>query len=145
MKIFSFMEKNIKIFTDGGARGNPGPAGIGFVIQDAIGKIIFEFGKYIGETTNNQAEYKALLMALEKALELKLENVNCYLDSELVVKQLKGEYKVKDKDLGILFVKIWNLSQKFKSISYTHILREKNKRADWLVNEALDTNQEKNN
>ncbi len=139
------MEKNIKIFTDGGARGNPGPAGIGFVIQDAIGKIIFEFGKYIGETTNNQAEYKALLMALEKALELKLENVNCYLDSELVVKQLKGEYKVKDKDLGILFVKIWNLSQKFKSISYTHILREKNKRADWLVNEALDTNQEKNN
>ncbi len=135
------MTEIIKIFTDGGARGNPGPAGIGFVIQDAIGKIIFEFGKYIGETTNNQAEYKALLMALEKALELKAENVNCFLDSELVVKQLKGEYKVKDKDLGVLFVKIWNLSQKFKTITFSHIPREQNKRADWLVNEALDKHQ----
>lgn len=135
---FELKSKTINLYTDGGARGNPGPAAIGVVIKNAEDQVLFELGKYIGETTNNQAEYQALLMALEKALEFKAETVNCFLDSELVVKQMKGEYKVKDKALGLLFIKAWNLVQKFKNTTFNHIPREKNKQADALVNQALD-------
>jgi len=130
--------KKVKLFTDGGARGNPGPAGIGAVIQDEKGKILGEYNGYIGETTNNQAEYKALILGLEKAKELGAEEVSCFLDSELVTKQMRREYKVKDKDLAPLFVKVWNLSVGFKKIIFTHIYREANKEADRLVNEAID-------
>lgn len=125
------------IHSDGGARGNPGPAGIGVVLEFSGEKKFYK--KYIGETTNNQAEYQALLLGLEKAKSLGAEEVECYLDSELVVKQLKGEYKVKNKELAPLFIKIYNLSQGFKKVSYTHVFREKNKEADKLVNEAIDT------
>ncbi|MBI5765600.1 ribonuclease HI family protein [Candidatus Falkowbacteria bacterium] len=124
------------LHTDGGARGNPGPAGIGVVLE--IGKEKKLFKKYIGEATNNQAEYRALILGLEKAKEFGVEEIKCYLDSELVVKQLNREYKVKDKGLAPLFVKIWNLAQGFKKISYKHIFREQNKLADRLVNEAID-------
>ena len=127
----------IKLFTDGGARGNPGPAGIGAVIKDGE-KTILEANEYIGETTNNQAEYKALILGLEKAKELKAEEVECFLDSELVTKQMNREYKVKNKELAPLFVKAWNLSLGFKKIIFNHIYREKNKEADKLVNEAID-------
>jgi len=125
------------IHTDGGARGNPGPAGIGAVIK--IGDEIHEFKEYIGETTNNQAEYRALILALTKAKLLNASEVECFLDSELVVKQLKREYKVKDKDLATLFLKVWNLSAEFKKISFHHVYRENNKHADQLVNEAIDS------
>ena len=121
------------IFTDGGARGNPGPSGIGAVLYNEDKAIVAEISEYLGVATNNQAEYKALIAALKKATEL-----DCYLDSELVVKQLKREYKVKNQDLAPLFLMIHNLSLNFKKISYTHIPREKNKEADRLANEAMD-------
>ena len=127
------------IYTDGGARGNPGPAGIGAVIWDRDRlKIIDTVSKYIGVATNNVAEYRALEAALEKAHKLGADEVDCYLDSELLVKQLRKEYKVKDPGLAALYVKVWNLSLNFKSIKYYHIPREKNIEADKLVNEALD-------
>lgn len=129
----------VKIFSDGGARGNPGPAGIGAVIYGKGGEVIAKVSKYLGVSTNNQAEYKALIAALQKAKELKLLNIECYLDSELVVKQLKREYKVKNKDLAPLFLEVHNLSIAFESISYHHIPREKNKVADKLANEAMDS------
>lgn len=126
-----------KLFTDGGARGNPGPAAIGGVLYQGE-KEIAHFSQYIGETTNNQAEYKALLAGLELARKHQVTDLECFLDSELVVKQLKKEYKVKDAELAKLFVKVWNLSQEFSGISFTHVRRELNKEADRLVNLALD-------
>jgi len=130
--------KNLIIYTDGGARGNPGPAGIGAIIYDENKNILEKISEYIGETTNNQAEYKAVISALKKAKELKAEYLNFYLDSELVVKQLNREYKVKNADLSPLFLQIHNLSINFKKISYTYIPRELNKNADKLANEAMD-------
>lgn len=127
------------IFSDGGARGNPGPAGIGFVIKDEEDNVLYKEGRKIGETTNNQAEYQAIVAALEKAAEMKGEDLHCFLDSELVVKQLNGEYKVKDPGLAEQYMKIWNLKNKFKSVKYEHVYREQNKLADSLVNEALDS------
>ncbi len=124
-------------FTDGGARGNPGPAAIGVVIQDGA-KTIESFGRFIGKTTNNQAEYQALIAALLRARDLGADEVWCNLDSELLVRQLKGEYKVKNKDLAPLFLKLHNLSLGFRNISFHHISRERNREADAEVNRALD-------
>lgn len=131
------MDKVI-IYTDGGARGNPGPAGIGAVIYNEHKKQLAEISEFLGVATNNQAEYKALIAAFRKAADLGAKELDCYLDSELVVKQLKGEYRVKDKDLAKLFLDIHNLSLSFKKISYTHVPRERNKEADLLANEAMD-------
>ncbi len=128
----------IIIFSDGGARGNPGPAGIGAVLYDENKKIVSEISQYLGETTNNQAEYRALIAALKEAKRLKAEELACYLDSELVVKQLNREYKIKNKDLAPLFLEVYNLSLSFKKISFTHIPREKNTVADSLANKAMD-------
>ncbi len=130
--------KEFITFTDGGARGNPGPAALGVVVQDESGTVVKEFGRYIGETTNNQAEYQALLAALETVRDLGGEMVHCNLDSELVVKQMKREYRVKDKNLQEIFLKVWNIAAGFKRITFAHIPREQNKEADRLVNEALD-------
>jgi len=127
------------IYTDGGARGNPGHAGIGAVIYDENKNILEEISEYIGETTNNQAEYKAVISAINKAKELCSEELNFYLDSELVVKQLNREYKVKNKDLAPLFVQIYNATLSFKKVTFTHIRREYNKEADKLANDAMDT------
>lgn len=126
------------IFTDGGARGNPGPAASGYVIKNELGDNLAEVGLYVGHTTNNQAEYQALLNALIHAQKLGAAVVNCYLDSELIVKQIKGEYKVKNKDLAPHFLKIWNLLHMFKKYTITHVPRERNKEADALVNRAID-------
>ncbi len=127
-----------KLFTDGGSRGNPGPAAIGGVLYEEE-KVLANFSHYLGQGTNNQAEYNALLMGLELAKKHKVTDLQCFLDSELVVKQLNKEYRVKDADLAKLFVKVWNLSQEFKSISFRHVRRELNKEADRLVNLALDS------
>ena len=132
-----YMSKLI-IYTDGGARGNPGPAGIGAVLYSDDKKIVAEVSEYLGVATNNQAEYQALIAALKKALDLGAKELDCYLDSELVVKQLRHEYKVKNKDLAPLFLEIHNLSFKFKKINYTHIPRERNQAADKLANKAMD-------
>jgi ribonuclease HI len=131
------MDKLI-IYTDGGARGNPGPAAVGVVIYDAGHKELERFGKHIGTTTNNQAEYRALLAALEMALKLGGESLVCHLDSELVVKQLTGKYKIKESGLAGLAADALRLTAKFKQVEFVHVRREKNKLADQLVNEALD-------
>ena len=124
------------LHTDGGARGNPGPAGIGAVLVIDGEKKFYK--KYIGKTTNNPAEYQAFVLGLEKAKEAGAQEVECFLDSELVVKQLNREYKVKDKELAVQFVRVWNLAQQFKLVKFTHIFRESNKEADKMVNEAID-------
>lgn len=129
--------KKLQIFTDGGARGNPGPAGIGVVIWSG-NNLVGRHSKFIGEATNNQAEYQAIIRGLEEAKKLGAKEVECFLDSELVVKQLNREYKVKDKDLAPLFIKVWNLSLGFQKIVFRHVPREQNKEADKLVNEAID-------
>lgn len=126
-------------YTDGGARGNPGPAAIGVVVKNAAtGENMVAFGRYIGDTTNNQAEYQALVAALEAAIKEGATEVHCFLDSELIVKQMNKEYRVRDVNLQVHFLKIWNMGQTLKKISFTHIPRAKNKEADALVNQALD-------
>jgi len=125
-------------YTDGGARGNPGPAGLGVVLINSTTGEKEHHKKYLGTTTNNQAEYQALVAAIERLVELGATHVTCYLDSELIVKQMKREYKVKNKDLAPLFMKIWNLREHFMHIEWVHIPREKNKEADKLVNKAID-------
>ncbi|MFA6215740.1 MAG: ribonuclease HI family protein [Patescibacteria group bacterium] len=126
----------IILYTDGGARGNPGPAGIGVVLK--YDDKILTYKKFIGHATNNQAEYQAVILGLEKAKELGAAEVDVFLDSELVQQQLSQKYKVKNADLAILFVKAWNLATGFKKVKYTHIYRTDNKLADKLVNEAID-------
>lgn len=130
--------KKFIIHSDGGARGNPGPAAIGAVITDLGGTVCETVSKTIGETTNNQAEYQAVIAGIEAGIALGAEEIECLLDSELVVKQLRGEYKVKNKELAPLFVKVHNLSLQLKKISFHHVRREQNVEADRLVNEALD-------
>jgi len=130
--------KKLIIFTDGGARGNPGPGGIGVVIYDENRKKIAEISQHIGHSTNNQAEYKAVIAAMKKAKELGGQELEFYLDSELIVKQLKREYKVKNGELAPLFLQIYNLEIGFKKVSFRHIPRERNKEADALANMAMD-------
>ena len=125
-------------FSDGGARGNPGPAGIGAVLFNDKNEIVEELSFYLGETTNNQAEYRALIMVMKKAQSLGATELECYLDSELVVKQLKGEYKVKHPDLKPLFEQAKSLISQIKNVSFKHIRRELNKQADQLANQAMD-------
>lgn len=132
-----FMFHKLTLFTDGGARGNPGPAGIGIVILED-GREIEAFGQYIGETTNNQAEYRALIAALKRASELGAEEVECKLDSELVVKQMRREYKVRQEGLQPLFLSAWNLCTGFRKVSFSHVPREQNSAADAQVNAAID-------
>jgi len=136
------MPKKVRIYTDGGARGNPGPAGIGAVIidldQGSEGEVLAEISEYLGETTNNQAEYQAVIAGLSKAANLNAQEVEIISDSELLVRQCNGEYKVKDPDLAKLFMKVWNLQQNFKKVIFNHTLRSGNKEADRLVNEAID-------
>ncbi len=126
------------IHTDGGARGNPGPAGIGIVIETEDNELIEEYKEYIGETTNNQAEYQAVVKAFELLKKYNTDVLEFFLDSELIVKQITGKYKVKNKDLAVHFVKIHNAEQLYKNVSFTHVRRAENKHADSLVNKALD-------
>ena len=126
------------IQTDGGARGNPGPAAAGIVIKSADGQTIAHYGEYLGHQTNNFAEYSALLSALKKAKELGASEADCVLDSELIVKQMNREYKVKEPTLQKLFIQAFNLASVFKKVSYRHVLRERNKEADNWVNKILD-------
>jgi len=131
---------NLKIYTDGGARGNPGPAGIGVVIFDlASGEIIEEHSKYLGKTTNNQAEYQAAILALQRAVDLGAQKVELIADSELLIKQARGEYKVKNPDLAKRFLELKNLETKLRGrVQYLHVKRSHNKKADALANKAMD-------
>jgi len=130
--------KHVEIYVDGGARGNPGPAGVGVLILDSSGKKIKDLAKYIGEATNNIAEYSALLYGLEEALILRADQIKINLDSELVAKQLLGEYRVKDANIRPLFERAMNMLKSFKNFEINHIDRSKNKEADKLVNKAIN-------
>ena len=129
--------KKIKIYTDGGSRGNPGPSATGYVIG-TDGKILEEGGSYLGITTNNQAEYQAMTQALEAAAKFNPIEIECHMDSELVVKQLNGIYKIKNKDLRPHFEKIKLLASQYKKVTFTHVRREYNKLSDAQVNKILD-------
>ncbi len=138
---------NIEIYIDGGSRGNPGPSAIGAVIMGEGRKK--KYASFVGEATNNQAEYLSLLFALKKAKLLfgkektKKSEVIVFSDSNLLVKQLNGEYKIKEDKIKNLFIEAWNLKIDFGSAKFVHIPREKNKEADLLVNQSLDSNQSK--
>jgi len=134
------MPLNLTIRTDGGSRGNPGPSGIGVVIEDAdTGKVLEEHAKYIGVTTNNQAEYLAVLLGLERAIALGATAVTVYADSELLIRQATGEYKVKNPGLAQRFLELRNREVLLgKPVRYRHVRREKNTHADALANKAMD-------
>jgi ribonuclease HI len=133
------MEKII-MYTDGGSRNNPGPAGIGVYIE-TLNK---QFGEYIGEKTNNEAEYEAVIFGLKKLKQIigkdkaKEAEIEIYLDSELVERQLNHVYKIKEENIQKLFIEVWNMMLDFRKVNFSHIPREKNKIADSLVNQALD-------
>lgn len=128
----------VTIFTDGGARGNPGPAATGVVIKDEVGKNLAGYGEFLGNATNNTAEYRAIISALEKAKTLGATSVDCYLDSLLLVEQLNGKWRVREPHLQKLFLQAWNAAAQFKKATFTHVRREKNKEADAFVNKTLD-------
>lgn len=127
-----------KLWTDGGARGNPGPAAYGYVLEAEDGTVLAAHGEAIGEATNNVAEYRALVAGLEKAAELGVDELEVVSDSELLVKQMRGEYKVKNEALRELFLQASALARQLGSVRYTAVRREHNELADQLVNEALD-------
>ena len=127
-----------KLFTDGGARGNPGPAAYGYVLEAEDGTVLAAHGERIGVATNNVAEYRALIAGLEKAVELAVPEVEVVSDSELLVKQMNGEYRVKNAALQDLSIQASRLARELGKVSYTAVRREHNKLADQLVNEALD-------
>ena len=137
------MEKLI-VYTDGGARGNPGPSAIGVVIQNEKGETLKKYAEVIGEGTNNEAEYAAVLFALKKLKHLfgktktRQMSVEMRMDSELVASQLSGKYKVENKNLHEQFIKIWNVRMDFENLVFMHVPRSENKEADRLLNEALD-------
>lgn len=132
------------IYTDGGARGNPGPAGIGAVIYSQDGKVLKRIALYIGKTTNNQAEYKAVIAALEYMVKLSdgqivNPSIQMYLDSKLIVEQMNGRFKIKNEGLKPLFWQIRDLIMKLGgAVTFSFVPREKNTEADTLVNEAID-------
>lgn len=130
--------KKLITYTDGGSRNNPGPAACGIVILDEQEIVIHTASKFLGTATNNQAEYGALIEALKTAKRLEGTEIACHLDSELVVKQLNREYKVKDEKMRGLFAQVMQLISGFDKVTFIHVRREKNKLADKLVNEELD-------
>jgi probable phosphoglycerate mutase len=128
-----------RLSTDGGARGNPGPAAYGYVLETEDGTVLAAHGERIGVATNNVAEYSALLAGLEKALELGVASVEVVSDSELMVKQMRGEYRVKNETLAGLWARAGRLASRFPGgVTYKAVRREHNELADRLVNEALD-------
>jgi ribonuclease HI len=133
---------HIRIYTDGGSRGNPGPAASAAVLKKIVSgketETIATASKYLGKTTNNQAEYFAIIIGLEKARDLGAKIVELHLDSELAHRQLTGKYKVKDHEIAKRFLEVKNLLHAFQKVSFTHVRREKNKEADALVNKTLD-------
>lgn len=128
----------IKMYADGGSRGNPGPSASGFILMDEKDKILEDKGVYLGVTTNNQAEYTALKLGLEAALSRQTSEVDVYMDSLLVVNQMRGSFKVRNRDLWPIHAAIKDLTKKFKRVSFNHVPRELNKLADAAVNRALD-------
>lgn len=128
----------VKIFSDGGSRGNPGPSASGFVVLDMEDNVLVDKGVYLGVTTNNQAEYTSLKLALEECKKMGVREVHVFMDSLLVINQMKGVFKVKNRDLWPLHDAIKQLVKGFKKVEFNHVPRELNKAADAAVNRALD-------
>ncbi len=135
------MKHKVVTFTDGASRGNPGPAGIGALLLDDQGATLAEIHRYIGITTNNEAEYRALIAALERAFEFTSENVECFMDSELVARQLSGQYKVKSEKMIELHSQVKKLAEKFGKVTFAHVRREhpQQRLADKLANRGVDS------
>jgi len=129
---------NARLSTDGGARGNPGPAAYGYVLETEDGTVLAAHGEAIGVATNNVAEYRALVEGLRKAVELQVDELEVVSDSELLVHQMRGDYKVKNEALRELWLDANDLERKLGKVTYTAVRREHNELADRLVNEALD-------
>lgn len=129
---------NLHLYTDGAARGNPGPAGVGIVIYDENGEILAQDCKYLGTATNNIAEYQGLLAGLQLAQKYQPCSVKVFMDSELIVRQMTGLYKVKNEGLIGFFRAAREIVGSFEKVDFTHIPREKNKLADSLANQAID-------
>jgi ribonuclease HI len=129
----------IMMYADGGSRGNPGPAGCGATLLDESGKELATISEFIGDATNNQAEYQAVILGLRKALLLGATSISVRLDSQLIVKQVLGEYKVKHANMKPLFAEVKLLLREFDEYDIEHVRREQNVRADELVNEAIDS------
>jgi ribonuclease HI len=127
-----------RLLTDGGARGNPGPAAFAFVLEAADGTVLEARGQAIGVATNNVAEYSALVAGLREAIGAGIDELEVVSDSELLVKQMRGEYRVKNQALRSLFLEASGLARQLERVTYTHVRREHNELADRLVNEALD-------
>ena len=126
------------IYTDGAARGNPGPAGAGAVASDESGRVVDEASRFLGKATNNVAEYSALILALERAGELGAREIEIRADSELVVRQMNGEYKIRNEKLRELAGRVARLARGFDEVRYLHVRREQNRAADRLANRAID-------
>ncbi|PIP92394.1 hypothetical protein COW77_00025 [Candidatus Wolfebacteria bacterium CG18_big_fil_WC_8_21_14_2_50_39_7] len=139
MSMVNSQKSKVVIYADGGARNNPGPAAIGVVIGEK------EYSKFLGQATNNEAEYQAVIFALKKVKQLigkgksKSTEIEIKSDSELLISQLNGQYKIKEKNLVPFFIEIWNLKQNFGEVKFSQISREENKRADLLVNRELNS------
>ena len=136
--------EGITAHIDGGARGNPGPAGFGVYVQDANGKVVAEISEFLGHQTNNYAEYSALLAALEYAIDHSHPVLHVVSDSELLVKQIRGEYKVKSPELKTLYERAQELIGKLEHFEVRHVLRERNQNADRLANAAMDRGTNRN-
>ncbi|MCG2686270.1 ribonuclease HI family protein [Candidatus Parcubacteria bacterium] len=124
--------------SDGGARGNPGPAGAGFVLEDSSGNEVEQGSEFLGKATNNEAEYQALILGMRAAQKHSPRELRCFLDSQLVVNQLNGLFRIKKAHLAKLVVKVRELERGFKKVEYHYVPREQNGRADKLVNKAID-------
>ena len=138
--------KKVVIYTDGGARGNPGPAAMGIAFYNEKGEVFKEYSEYLGDNnTNNEAEYNAVLFALKKFKQVfgskiaKSSEIELRSDSELLVSQLNGRYKVLNPEIQSLFLQVWNLKMDFQKVKFTLVPRSKNQKADSLVNQALDS------
>ena len=133
------MSTSLRVRTDGGSRGNPGPSGIGVVIEDReTGETLEEHHRYLGVTTNNQAEYQAVILALQRCVALEATSVEVLADSELLIRQANGEYRVKNPELQVRFREMRELVVKIGRVTFKHVYREANTQADTLANLAMD-------
>ena len=136
------LARAVQVFTDGCAKGNPGQAGAGYVIQDLEGEVLVEGTASLGETTNNVAEYRALILAMERCVEGGVKSGYFFTDSELMARQVNGVYRIKNESLALLASKVFQLRDRFENFEIHHVRRNKNVRADQLANEALKLDQQ---